>query len=207
MRAALLPFLLLTACAEPSVAPISDPEAFELLSHVDRSALTDVFARALEDGYTADVVVTTFEGGVARRDSSVISPGDSATRLRLRDPIDQALSDDPPYLDPSVREAYTSSVLGDTTIDGARFQRVEAVLADTTRELGLRRVWAAIDDQGRVGALEVERRSDSAIFVEQSVVRVEVAPGSRRPRRVVTDTQTDVPLSAPRRVRIEWTVR
>ena len=213
-RLLLLAALSLAACAEPDVAPIVNEEAFGLLSHVDRSSLADAFDRAVAGGFTADVVVTSFEGGAVRRDSSVVSSGNSAVvdadggALWLRDPVAQALSEDPPYLDPSVREAYATRVLGDTTMGGVRFQRVEAVLVDTTRELGLRRVWAAVDERGRVGALEVVRRSDSAVFDERTTVRAELAPGDGwRPRRVVTDTRTDVPLSDPRRVRVEWTVR
>ncbi|MGB3544138.1 hypothetical protein [Rubrivirga sp.] len=207
--------LALGACSEPDVAPVLDEEAFALLSHVDKYALEDAFALADRDGYTADVIVTTLEDGAAvSRDSSVVTTDDPGVldadggSLLLRDPIDQALSDDPPYLDPSVREAYAMRVLGDTTIGGVRFQRVQAVLTDTTRELGLKRVWAAVDDRGRVGALEVDRRSDSAIFRERSTVRAVLAPDDDwRPRRVVTDTWTDVPLSEPRHVRVEWTVR
>ena len=80
---------------------------------------------------------------------------------------------------------------------------------DTDREHGVRRVWAAVDGAGRLGAVEVERRADSAIYAETSRVRVDLRPTPEGwlPRRVLTDTRTDVPLSAPTRVRAEWTVR
>ena len=63
--------------------------------------------------------------------------------------------------------------------------------------------------RGEVGAIEVDRRSDSAVYDESSRVRVDLAPGPGGwvPRRVVTDTRTDVPLSDPAHVRTVWTVR
>ena len=226
--------VLLAACgadAPASAAP--DTEADRLLAAVVASAVAPAFERARS--YRADVTVSVYDAHVVagRETATVVQDGDSirvtdrtasgtlagagpngvsgddAAAPRLRDPIGPALPQDPPYLDPSVRETYRVSVLGDTVIAGARFRRVQAVLTDETRELGVRRVWAAVDGDGRIGAIEVDRRSGSAIYDEASRVRVDLAPGPDGwvPRRVVTDTRTDVPLSEPAHVRTVWTVR
>lgn len=225
---ALVLVLTLGACDEPAAPPLADDSAYAMLAPVDRRAVADAFARLAATDYEADLAVTLFgaDGTILGRETAVLTKrgdeiqvaersGDgilsdaSDDPIRLRDPLDQALSDDPPYLDPAVREAYRAQALGDTVLSGTPFQRVEARLVDTERELGVARVWAAVDGEGNVGAVEVQRVSDSAIFDEASTVRVELGQSAVGwvPRRVVTDTQTDVPLSAPRHVRIEWTIR
>ena len=213
-------------CADDErAATAPDTEADRLLAAVVAGAVAPAFARAQR--YRADVEVSVYDAHVVagHETATVVQDGDSVRVLdrtargvlagdgadgpRLRDPIGPALPQDPPYLDPSVREAYRTAVLGDTTIAGAAFRTVEAVLTDEARELGVRRVWAAVGDGGQIGAIEVDRRSDSAIYDETSRVRVDLAPGPGGwvPRRVVTETRTDVPLSDPARVRTVWTVR
>jgi len=226
-----LPFLLLATlagCAEPDVAAgPSDPAALHLLDAVGRDAAASAFERAAEARSRVDVTMWRDGIEVGRETATVVPASDGAYRLTdvtasgelagdsesttrgLRDPLQTALSDDPPYLDPAVREAYRIAVVGDTAFGGLRFQLVEAVLVDTTRDLGIRRVWAAVvPETGLVGAVEVDRMAASAIYDEESRVRVDLTPGPDgwRPRRVVTDTQTDVPLSAPTRIRAVWTV-
>lgn len=220
---------LLAACAgcaaDAPAAAAPDTEADRLLAAVVTSAVAPAFERARS--YRADVTVSVYDAHVVagRETATVVQDGDSvrvtdrtasgtlagagAPAPRLRDPIGPALPQDPPYLDPSVREAYRVSVLGDTVIAGEPFRRVQAVLVDESRQLGVRRVWAAVDADGRVGAVEVDRRADSAVYDETSRVRVDLAPGPGGwvPRRVVTDTRTDVPLSDPAHVRTVWTVR
>ena len=203
MRPALVVLaLLLAGCSEPDApAAPADPEALRLLDAVDRDALSGAFARAR--GLPVTVEVTTWRGDGAP-DTSVPDPVPP-----LRDPLAAAIPDDPPYVDPAVRDAYRLSVVGDTTVGGARFRLVEAVLVDSTRELAVRRVRAAVQPETRaVGAVEVERRSGSAIYDETSRVRVDLAPGPDgwTPQTVVTDTRTDVPLSEPARVRLAWRV-
>ena len=211
--------------ADAPDAAVPDTEGNRLLAAVVASAVAPAFERARRS--RADVTVSVYDAHVVagRETATVIQDGDSvrvtdrtasgmlagdlASTPRLTDPIAPALPQDPPYLDPSVRDAYRVTVLGDTVIAGARFRRVQAVLTDETRELGVRRVWAAVDSNGRIGAIEVDRRSDSAIYDETSRVRVDLAPGPGGwvPRRVTTDTRTDVPLSDPAHVRTVWTVR
>ena len=57
------------------------------------------------------------------------------------------------------------------SVDGTLFRRVEAVLVDTTRQVGVRRVagWVA-PATGAVLAITVERRADAALFAEDSRV-------------------------------------
>jgi hypothetical protein len=225
----LLLALLLVGCAEPPPAPLEGtPEALRLLAFVDASAVADAFADLAADSvaYDADLIVIEFEGDqevgretvtVQRRPtgSDLERSGtgtladDPSEAPELRDPIAQALSDDPPFLDPVAGEAYRRTVLGDTTIGGTRFRLVEAVLTDTRSELGVRRVWAAVAEGGRVAAIEVERSARSAIFDEDSRVRVDLVPhaGGWVPTHITTDTQTDVPLSGAAHVRTEWRVR
>ena len=215
MRRLVLALLVpLAGCADPGPdpdAPPVDPETARLLEAIDRDALADAFARLEASGARADLTLTTQADGDETRETLAVDP--TATTEdegpRLRDPLVGALTDDPPYLDPAAREAYRLRTLGDTTIGGERLRLVEAVLEDTDREHGVRRVWAAVDGAGRLGAVEVERRADSAIYAETSRVRVDLRPTPEGwlPRRVLTDTRTDVPLSAPTRVRAEWTVR
>lgn len=223
----LLAVVVAAGCSDPA-PPASvgaDTEADRLLAVVTVDAVADAFARA--QSYRADVSVSVYDAHVVagRETATVVQTADSTVvtdrvargvlaedasrQPRLRDPIAASLPKDPPYLDPAVREAYRATVLGDTVIAGATFRRVESVLIDTDRELGIRRVWAAVDDQGRIGAIQVDRVSDSAIYDETSRVRVDLAPGPGGwvPRRIVTDTRTDVPLSEPAHVRTVWTVR
>ncbi len=222
-----LALLALSAgCADEAPAPVSaETEAERLLSAVVASAVAPAFERART--HRADVTVSVYDAHVVagQETATVVQAGDSvqvtdraargvlsgdATAApRLRDPIAPALPQDPPYLDPSIREAYRVSVLGDTMIAGTPFRRVQAVLADESRQLGVRRVWAAVGADGQVGAIEVDRRSDSVLYDETSHVRVDLAPGPSGwvPRRVVTDTRTDVPLADPAHVRTVWTVR
>ncbi len=224
----LLLLVLLAGCADPAPASSSaDPEALRLLAFVDASAVAEAFADLDRTAYTAELRVADLgaDGEEVGRETVTLRrsgertevdragtgtlAGGADTAPALSDPVAQALSDDPPYLDPVAGEAYRLAVLGDTTIGGARFRRVEAVLTDDRSELGVRRVWAAVADGGRVASVEVERRADSAIFDESSRVRVDLVPhaGGWVPRRVATDTWTDVPLSAPAHVRTEWRVR
>ncbi|WP_420455231.1 hypothetical protein [Rubrivirga sp.] len=223
----LLLLVLLAGCAGQDPAPISgDPEALRLLDAVDAHAVADAFDDLGRTAYTADLVVTALDGDreigtetvtlrrtaagteVERSGTGTLAVG-AETAPALADPIAQALTDDPPYLDPVAGQAYRRTVLGDTTIGGARFRLVEAVLTDGRSELGVRRVWAAVSEGGRVASVEVERAADSAIYDEASRVRVDLAPhaGGWVPRRVETDTRTDVPLSAPAHVRTAWRVR
>ena len=225
---------LCVGCADDAPAPApADTEADRLLAAVVSSAVAPAFERART--HRADVTISVYDVPASRPDgahvvagqetATVVQAGDSVrvtdrtasgtlsgddgATPRLRDPIAPALPQDPPYLDPSVRDAYRASVLGDTTIAGTPFRRVQAVLVDESRQLGVRRVWAAVGADGQVGAIEVRRETDSVLYDETSRVRVDLAPGPSGwvPRRVVTDTRTDVPLSDPAHVRTVWTVR
>jgi hypothetical protein len=212
-----------TGCADPDPAPPpADPEALRLLEAVDASAVADAFADLDGLAYEAELTVESSASGGPSAERSLFAFVHDAdgTRLvagapgadeapRLRDPVASALPDDPPYVDPVAREAYRLAVVGDTTIGGVGFRLVEAVLTDTTAEQGVRRVWAAVTEGGRVGAIEVERRADAAIYTERSRVRVDLSPhaGGWIPHRVETDAATDVPLSEPSRVRTEWSIR
>lgn len=216
MRLLALAFLL-AACADaPAPAPrASDAAALALLESVDGDAFADAFAALDAAGYRARLVV---EADPPAGATVIVGPTGDVTledvtgaidgTPRLRDVVAQALSSDPPYLDPAAREAYRLSVVGDTTIGDVAFRIVEAVLADPSSELGVRRVRAAVTEGGLVGAIEVDRAAASALFDEDSRVVVGLAPhaGGWVPRRVVTESRTDVPLSEPRHVRAEWTV-
>ena len=206
---------VLAGCADTDPAPPpSSPEALRLLEAVDASAVADAFAALDALAYRADLVVTTLDADrqpVDRETTTLVhdGSGDASETPALHDVVASALSDDPPYVDPVARAAYRLAVVGDTTIGDVAFRLVEAVLTDPEAELSVARVWAAVADGGRVGAIEVERRAASAIYTEASRVRVDLAPhaGGWIPRHVVTDTRTDVPLSDPTHVRTEWTVR
>jgi len=214
-----------TAPAAPPAA--ADAEAFALLEAVDRSAVAAAFARLDGVAYRAEQTVMIGDSSEDGRETTTLVHADGALRTTahqatgslaggeapedpagVRDPIATALSDDPPFLDPAARGAYAVAILGDTLVGGARFRLVEAVLADTGRELGVRRVWAAVDGTGRVASVEVERTAASVLYDETSRVRVDLAPvgGVWLPRRIETDTRTDVPLSPPVRLRTTWTL-
>ena len=225
------PLLLLAAVAlagcsgDDPTPPPADDRADRLLSAVTADAVAGAFERAAT--YRADLTVSVYDAHVVagQETATVVQTADSAWvsdrtasgtlanaepgQPRLRDPIEPSLPQDPPYLDPSVRDAYRIAVLGDTTIAGTAFTTVEAVLQDDDRQLGIRRVWAAVGADGQVGAVQVDRHTDSAIYDETSRARVDLAPGPGGwvPRRVVTESETDVPLSAPTHVRTVWTVR
>ncbi len=223
----LLLLALLAGCADPAPSALpGDPEALRLLGAVDAGAVADAFDDLGRTAYAADLTVTDLDSDrEVGRETVTLRRTDAGTEVdrtgtgtlaaasgaapSLTDPIAQALTDDPPYLDPVAGEAYRRTVLGDTTIGGARFLLVEAVLTDDRSELGVRRVWAAVADGGRVASVEVERSAESAIYDEASRVRVDLMPhaGGWVPRRVETDTRTDVPLSAPAHVRTAWRVR
>lgn len=222
LLALLVPVALaaVAGCADPDPAPPpADPEALRLLEAVDASAVAEAFDALQARAYEADLTVTTLgdageasspetftvdhAGGTVPEDA-----GDDAGP-RLRDPIASALPEDPPYVDPVAREAYRLGVVGDTTIGGADFRLVEARLTNPAAESTIELVRAAVTDDGRVGAIDVRRRADAAIYTEASRVRVDLAPvgGTWLPRRIRTDTQTDVPLAEPSHVRTEWTIR
>ncbi len=230
----LRPLLLLAALASGCAAdpPASgavradrDAEADRLLAAVTADAVADAFARA--SPYRADVTVSVYDAHVvvgretatvvqtadstwiADRSASGVLAGGAPGQPRLRDPVASSLPQDPPYLDPAIREAYRISALGDTTIAGVSFERVGALLMDTERQLGVRRVWAAVGADGQIGAVQIDRVTASALYDETSRVRVDLAPGPDGwvPRRVVTDTRTDVPFSEPSHVKTVWQVR
>lgn len=230
----LVPLLLaLAACsAEAPPAPASDAatEADRLLADVDRQAVAAAFDRAQRLGYTARLVVTEEDAGgrpvgrealtvratpravdVASREATgTLADTEAEEAPRLRDPLATALSDDPPYLDPSIRDQYRRAVVGDTVVAGRRLALVEAALVDEETEQSVRRVRAAVDPEtGRPFVVEVERAMTSAVYDETSRVRVALAPGpggALLPRSVETDARVDVPLAPPRRLRTEWTV-
>ncbi|MEM1117208.1 MAG: hypothetical protein AAF845_16870 [Bacteroidota bacterium] len=221
--------LVLAACADdpPVAGPPSDPEAARLLEAVvpdmDASAFQDLARRP----YTASVRVEVFDGagevvgtetatvehtdgGTVARDRAVT--GDLELRegpLVLRDPLPATVPEDPSYLDPAAREAYRFMARGDTTISGRRLRLAEAVLTDTDRTHAVQRVRAAVDPaSGTAATVEITRAADAIVYDEDSRVRVDLWPTADGwlPRRVVTDTQTAVPFSEPRRVRTTWTV-
>ena len=230
----LLALLALLAACSTDVAPAPDrapSEADRLLAAVDREAVAEAFARAQRVGYTARLVVTEESADGARlgRESLAVratprglavegrqragtlaaaEPDDGAPRLRS--PLETALSEDPPYLDPAVRDQYRRAVLGDTTVAGRRLTLVEAVLTDPGTEQAVRRVRAAVDPgSGRPAVVEVDRVARSAVYDETSRVRVTLAPGpggAWLPHTVETDALVDVPLAPARRVRTAWTV-
>ncbi|WP_412068350.1 hypothetical protein [Rubrivirga sp. IMCC43871] len=216
MRLLALAFLLAACTDAPATVPgPSDAAALALLASVDGDAFADAFAALDASGYRARLVV---EADPSAGATVIVAPSGDVTledvtgaldgTPRLRDVVAQALSSDPPYLDPAAREAYRLGVVGDTTIGGVAFRIVEAVLADPASELGVRRVRAAVTEGGLVGAIEIDRTAASMLFDEDSRVVVGLTPhaGGWVPRRVVTESRTDVPLSDPRRVRAEWTV-
>lgn len=207
-------------------------EADRLFAAVDRDAVAEAFARAQRLGYTARVVVEEegTDGTRLGRESLVVRVTPRGAEVadrqregvfadaalpeappRLRSPLETALSEDPPYLDPAVRDQYRRAVVGDTVVAGRRLAVVEAVLADTDAEQAVRRVRAAVDPEtGQPVLVEVERAVDSVVYGETSRVRVALAPGpdgAWLPHTVETDALVDVPLAPPRRVRTTWTVR
>lgn len=231
MRLALLlvASLFAAACGSDAPAGVSaSPEADRLLAAVDPASFAEAF-EALAD---RDAVVRL---GVAELDGSGQPIGLSRLRLQLTprgarvlrqsgrgslaepaaevprflNPIDTALPDAAPYADPATRDQYRRAVVGDTMVAGRRLRVIEAVLADPDAEQGVRRVRAAVDPETEQPVvIEVDRAAQSAVYDEQSHVRVELAPNGQTwlPHRVETDTRTDVPLAAPRRIRTVWTM-
>lgn len=221
--------LSLAACeADAPSADTPDSEADRLLARVAPDAFAPAFDALDTRDVVADLTVTEDSAGVeigattlrlqltpeeARllrqtRTGTLAEPSDDAAP-RLRNPIQTALPDDPPYIAPASRDQYRRSVVGDTVVAGRRLRVVEAVLAEAGAEQGVRRVRAAVEpSSGQPVVVEVERTASSAVYDEQSRVRVELAPadGAWLPRHVETDTRTDVPLSPARRVRTAWTV-
>ena len=217
-------------CA-PDVAPASEEtEADRLLANVTQDAVAGAFARLDALDYTADLAATQWDGGGAEVGASALTlrseggavrvegrrgtgtlaaPSDEPPRLR--DPIGPALPAEPAFVDPASRDQYRRAVVGDTVVAGRRLRLVEAVLLDATAEQQVRRVRAAVEPEtARPVVVEVERRADSAVYTEASRARVALAPGpggAWLPRAVETDTQTDVPLADPVRLRTAWTVR
>lgn len=216
-----LPSFLLLALAvgcAPDEAPVAEPsEADRLLARVTETAVADAFARLDALDYTATLETTTGDSttalAVRSEGGTVRAAGGAAAEEppRPRDPIGPALPAEPPFVDPASRDQYRRTVVGDTVVAGRRLRLVEAVLTDAEAEQQVRRVRAAVEPEtARPVVVEVERAADSAVYTESSRVRVALAPGpggAWLPRRVTTDTRTDVPLADPVRVRTEWTVR
>lgn len=222
------------ACTSERAAPLQQPDAAEadrLLDAVDQSAVTAAFEEAARLGYTADLAVVVLDGAdapigtealtlrlmprgmeIADRQRDGVLAGDAPDETpRLRDPLQTALSEDPPFLSPSTRDQYRRTVVGDTVVAGRRLALVEAVLTDEAAEQSVRRVRAAVDSaSGQPVVVDVHRRAASTVYDETSRVRVTLAPGADGrwlPRSVETDARVDVPLSPARRVRTTWTVR
>ena len=230
MRAFLLVFIgaALAACSDDVPPAAGSADADSLLA----AARPEAFEAAFEALAARDALV---ELAVTERDASGAVVGEAAFRLqrtpagtrvlrqsgtgtleaspdsapRLGNPLDTALPTDPPYTDPASRDQYRRDVLGDTTIGGRALRRAEATLANAEAEQGVRHVVAAVDPAtGHPVLIEVDRAANSAVYDEASRVRVELADvaGTWLPRRILTDSRTDVPLAPPRRVRAEWTV-
>ena len=229
----LLAALVFLAACSGDVAPAPDgpaSEADQLLAAVDREAVAEAFALARRVGYTARLVVTETDAdgatlgrerltvratsrriAVESRQRAGTLAGDEADGVpRLRSPLETALSEDPPFLDPAARDQYRRAVVGDTVVAGRRLALVEAVLTDPETEQAVRRVRAAVDpDSGRPVVVEVDRLARSVVYDETSRVRVALAPGpdgTWLPHTVETDALVDVPLAPARRVRTAWTV-
>ena len=216
MRPALVLLLGLAACTPDAPADGSPTDADRLLARVAPAALAPAFAALDARDVTADLVVAlaSDEGAPSERRYALRQRDGEATTEdgpapRLQDPLAAALPEDPPYADPASRDQYRRAVVGDTVVGGRRLALVEAVLTDPDAEQGVRRVRAAVDPaSGQPIVVTVHRALSSAVFDEQSRVSVELMPDGDGwlPRRVETDTRTDVPLSPGRRVRTEWTV-
>ena len=207
MRPVLAALLLVASgCIDPTPsADVPDTEARQLLASLDGSALDAAFERFEADEYRAIGIVTqTVDGRVVARDTLRRGWAREDSGGPLDNPLSSALSDDPPYTDPAVADAYRVETRGDTVLAGQRFVRVEAVLQDTTREVGVRRVEGLIaPDTGAVAAVTVERRTAAAIYTEQSRVS---AWAEGEVWRIETESTTDVPLSDPTTVRASWTI-
>ncbi len=232
MRTALFLLVPLLVGCEPGTpaATSADTEADRLLAAVTPGAVDAAFDALASRTAQADLTVTESEGAGTRVGETTVrlllTPGDprvldrsgagtladtSNVPPRLRNPLDTALPDDPPYVDPASRDQYRRAIVGDTVVAGRRLRVVEAVLADAEAEQGVRRVRAAVDPEtGRAVTVVVDRAAASAVYDEQSRVRVELAPaeaGVWLPHIVETDAQTDVPLAPVRRIRTLWIVR
>ena len=203
---------LAAGCAEGTPQDAADSDADRLLARVTDAAVADAFARLDRVAYTATQQTT--QGG-AETTTTTVREGDGTQAAddapRPRDPIGPALPAEPPFVDPASRDQYRRTVLGDTTVAGRRLRVVEAVLTDVDAEQQVRRAWAAVDPEtGQPVLVEVDREADSVVYTEVSRARVELAAGPGGawvPRRIETDTRTDVPLSDPVRVRVVWDVR
>ena len=230
MRAplALLVLLSIVGCeAEPPEARGPLGEADRLLAAVEPSTLASAFDALGRRTVVADLTVTrageargghtmrlALSGGTSRilqqNGTGSLAAPSADDPPRLHDPLASALPDAPPFSDPASRDQYRRAVVGDTVVAGRRLRIVEAVLSDSEAEQGVRRVRAAVDPEtGQLAVVEVDRRAASAVYDEQSRVRVELVPlayATWVPARVVTETATDVPLAPERRVRTVWEV-
>lgn len=123
-------------------------------------------------------------------------------------PLRAALPDEPPYLDPRVRDRYVRRRVPTRWTHGAA---AEAVLRpDAGGVQAVRRVAVVVDTlTGRVLAAAIERQTRSLLYDETMRVDVAVgrgAAGRTVPRTARIETRVDTPVSPPRHLVQTWTV-
>jgi hypothetical protein len=158
------------------------------------------------DGPRADIVETDSSGAFDYGRFSVLASDGPVSPLATENPAPLVLPEDPAYLDPRGREAFTFGFAPDTVLSG---QRVQIVTVDAR---------AGADDQplrsarlylhsttGAVVGVRLQRRTESLVFSESSDATILLQPGPAGgwlPRLTRVETEVNALFSDAHRFRI-----
>jgi hypothetical protein len=215
--------LAASGCAGDSPAPAGRlvPEvdsARAILERITPALSAQAFERLHYAPFTADVR-TTGSGPAETRTVRNVRTAEGTLRLateagvvldRLEDPVSSLLPGVPPYLAPRTRDRYRMRLLRASARNGRRLIGAEAELVDRAGEEPVRRVTAWTDAvSSEPYALEVVRRSASAIFAEAGRAAVRFRPGVDGPLPAAAGlrARVDVPFGPPRVVALDILIR
>jgi hypothetical protein len=215
----LLVALLMSGCTGDSSVPAAAlgqeaDSARAILERVTPALSAQAFERLHDVPFTADVR-TSGSGPTETRRVRNEPTADGTLRLTteagtvldgLEDPVSSLLPGIPPYLAPRTRDRYRMRLLRAFAPNGRRLIGAEAVLVDEAGKEPVRRVTAWADEvSSEPYALEVVRRSASAIFAEAGRAAVRFRPGSDGPLPAAAGlrARVDVPFGSPRLVALD----
>lgn len=106
----------------------------------------------------------------------VLASDGAAPLLSTDNPAALILSEDPPYLDPRGREAFTFHFAPDTTLGDRRVRVLTVAARPGGDEGGLRHARLYVTDGGALVGVRLRQRTDSPLFTQRSEATILLQP-------------------------------
>lgn len=158
------------------------------------------------DGPRTDIVDSDSTGTFDYGGFSALTSDASESPLASENPAPLVLPEDPAYLDPRGREAYTFGFAPDTVLGGQPVQIVTVDAREGEEDQALRRARLYLHrDSGALVGVRLERRTESLVFGERSDATIMLQPGPAGgwlPHHTRVEAAVDALFADSRRFRI-----